>query len=450
MVKEMDYKQYFKGKKITVMGLGVLGRGVGDTAFLSEMGAELIVTDLKTEADLKKSLDELKGYENITYVLGEHRLEDFTDRDMILKAAGVPLDSPYIEAARAHNVPIKMSASLVAELTPATIICITGSRGKSSVTHLVYHILKEALRQSSGQAGRGVFLGGNVRGIATLPVLREAKKGDYIVMELDSWQLQGFGEAHVSPHIAVFTTFYPDHMNYYKGDMQTYFGDKAHIYKYQTKDDILITTSQVEGEIKKYDKRSIASKRIIAGPFNTDNPSLIGDHNKLNTGCAAEVARVLGIPASVIQKAIDSFPGVEGRLQFVREIDGVKIYNDNNATTPTATHVALEALDPQGKQNILLICGGTDKGLPDVKTGIREAVHKHAKRVFFLSGTGTDRVKGPEDTVYDSLREAVTAARGAAVTGDIILFSPAFASFGMFKNEYDRNDQFLDIIQKLS
>ena len=180
-------QNYFKGKKITVMGLGLLGRGIGDVAFLAEQGAELIVTDLKTADELAESLKPLKQFANITYVLGEHRLEDFRNRDFILKAAGVPFDSIYIAEAEKQGIPVEMSTALFAALTPATIVGITGTRGKSTVTHLLHTVLQEKYQGSETR----VFLGGNVRGVSTLPFLAQAKKGDIAVLELDSWQLQG-------------------------------------------------------------------------------------------------------------------------------------------------------------------------------------------------------------------------------------------------------------------
>ncbi|MEN9614547.1 MAG: hypothetical protein RLZZ347_854, partial [Candidatus Parcubacteria bacterium] len=133
---EMDYKTFFKGKKITLMGLGVLGRGAGDAKFLAECGAELIVTDLKTKEQLASSLSELDSYKNITFVLGEHRLQDFDGRDLIIKGAGVPLDSVHIAHARKCGVPIEMSTALFARLSEVTIVGITGTRGKTTTTHL--------------------------------------------------------------------------------------------------------------------------------------------------------------------------------------------------------------------------------------------------------------------------------------------------------------------------
>src|SRR5512133_3938987 len=159
----MDARAAFRGKKITGMGLGLLGRGVGDARYLAECGAELIVTDLKSREELAESVAQLAEFKNITFVLGEHRLEDFRNRDFILKAAGVPLDSIYIAEAESHAIPIRMSADLFAEISGVTCVGITGTRGKSTVAHMLYAILKEA--------GKQVLLGGNVRGVSTLALL---------------------------------------------------------------------------------------------------------------------------------------------------------------------------------------------------------------------------------------------------------------------------------------
>src|SRR3990167_9139185 len=145
----MNYKDFFKGKKITLMGLGILGRGVNVAKFLAECGAELTITDLKTEDQLAPSLKELSKFPKIKYVLGRHDLADFSGKDMVIKAAGVPLDSPYIAEARKNNIPIEMDASLFAKLTENIVIVgITGTRGKSTVTHFVYSILKKAFYET--------------------------------------------------------------------------------------------------------------------------------------------------------------------------------------------------------------------------------------------------------------------------------------------------------------
>ena len=195
----VDASAHFRGKRITVMGLGLLGRGVGDARYLAECGAELIVTDLKSREQLAESVAQLKLFKNVIFVLGEHRLEDFNNRDFILKAAGVPLDSPYIAEAKKNNIPVRMSADLFAEISSIPIIGVTGTRGKSTVTHMVHAILKEA--------GKKVILGGNVRGVSNLELLKEATLEHIAVLELDSWQLQGWGEAKNEPEYFSFYNF---------------------------------------------------------------------------------------------------------------------------------------------------------------------------------------------------------------------------------------------------
>lgn len=455
-----NYKQFFKGKKITVMGLGLLGRGIGYTKFLAECGADLIVTDLKTEEQLKISIKQLSKYNlpaqagSIKYVLGEHRLEDFKDRDMIVKAAGVPLDSPFINEAKKNGIPIEMDVSLFAKCAPEVmIIGVTGTRGKSMTTTLIYEILKA----NEKKLKRKVYIGGNLRGVATLPLLKKVKAGlpaqagDILVCELDSWQLQGFGEAKISPNISVFTTFMADHMNYYLNDLKKYFEDKANIYKYQKKDDVLIIRPGMKKYIKKSDTKG---KLVVVNPKNVEDWkfNVPGEHHRENLACAVEVAKQLGIPLANIKKVIASFKDLEGRLQLLKTHKGVKIYNDNNATTPEATIASIEALKNK-KNDIILICGGADKGLSLDK--FVKVINKSCKAVIFLKGSGTEKLLSSKQKVLCSkvivndLKEAVQKAVEQSNKGDVILFSPAFASFGMFNNEYERNDQFMKIIKKL-
>jgi UDP-N-acetylmuramoylalanine--D-glutamate ligase len=438
------YKDYFKGKKVTIMGLGLLGRGVGDAEFLARQGAILTVTDLKSKAELATSLKRLSKFKNIKYTLGKHDLKDFQHADMIVMAAGVSVDSPYIKEARKNNIPIEMDASLFAKLAQGVkIVGITGTRGKSMTTSISYEIL----HQSEKFLGQKVYLGGNVRGTATLPLLSKVKEGDVVVLELDSWQCQGFGEQKISPHVAVFTSFMRDHMNYYKNNMKEYFSDKANIFKYQKKGDVLIIRPGMKKLVKNTDTKG---KLVVALPKITKNYHFVvpGKYQNENFACALEVAKHFGIPVANIAKTMNNFKGLEGRLEYMKSVGGIKIYNDNNATTPEATIAALEALN----QKVILIIGGADKTL-DMKPLIK-ILPKYTKKIVLLPGTGTDKLiknyeLGVKNEKAKNLNEAVRAARSGALRGDIILLSPAFASFGLFTNEYDRNDQFVKLIKAL-
>lgn len=438
-----SYEHFFAGKRITMLGLGLLGRAVGDAEFLAKQGARLVVTDVKSEAELLPSVERLKPYENVTFHLGGHWKEDFTDTDMVIKAAGVRLDSPEVAAARAAGVPVYMSTALFAKFASeagVTVVGVTGTRGKSTVAHMIHHALM--------QAGKRAHLGGNVRGISTLAMLPDMREGDIAVLELDSWQLQGFGDLEISPHVAVFTNLMPDHQNYYP-DMETYFNDKANIFQYQKAGDTLIAPPELAERISAAGHAEDAYRKDVHAPVPAEwGLQIAGEHNRLNAALAAAALEVLGLSEEEIRNSVASFESPEGRLQFVREVDGVKIYNDNNATTPEATIAALRALDT-GKKNIVLIMGGADKGLD--MSPLLEEILKTCKDAVFLAGTGTDHVRpeAPQVPVFGSVEEALNAAREAAAPGDVILFSPAFASFGLFKNEYDRNDQFLAAVKSL-
>lgn len=441
------YTDYFKDKKITVMGLGLLGRGLGDALFLAECGAKVLVTDLKTADELASSVEHLKQFSNVTFVLGEHRFEDFENCDMILVSGGVPLDSPYLAHARTQNVSLEMSASIFARVTQIPIIGVTGTRGKSTVTHMIHHVL-------SYVTGEPILLGGNVRGVSNLQLLKEVNESSIAVMELDSWQLQGFGWAEISPQIAVFTNFMPDHLNYYHNDLSLYFSDKAHIFLYQEDTDVFITTPEVfeQAKVHALKKDITLGQEVVLADSSVLPEELIlrvkGEHNRLNGALAYEALKAVSLTHEEIIDGLATFPGVPGRLEYIKEVGGVKIYNDNNSTTPQATVAGIRALQEEGDKKILLIMGGSDKGIPP--DTLLEEISRSCKEVLLLPGTGSDTLKGKLNAheVAD-LPTAVQKALSLAVAGDSILFSPAFASFGQFKNEYDRNDQFLEVVTDL-
>lgn len=442
MLLVSGWKKHFEGKKITVMGLGLLGRAVGDAQFLAQNGADLIVTDLKGDDELRASLKVLEPYPNVKYRLGGHDKADFTGRDYVLKGAGVPFDSPYTQEAEKNGIPVKMSASWFATLSKIPVVGVTGTRGKSTVTHMLYGIMKKA--------GMNVLLGGNIRGVSTLALLPKVAADSIALMELDSWQCRGFGDEQISPEIAVFTTFFSDHLNFYKGDMRAYLDDKAQIFLNQRPEDTLVASEQALQYIEVY-KRRIRSHFVLARPRDLAL-SVPGDHNRLNAALAQGAARAVGVDDTVTEGALTEFKGVPGRLELIREVRGIKIYNDTTATTPEATLAALSALASPLKprpSNLILIMGGADKGL-SMGTLIEEA-KKSAEKIILLSGTGTDMIKDslPQAPVYEGLSLAVEDAVGSAKKGDVILFSPAFASFGMFKNEFDRGDQFVSLVEKL-
>lgn len=519
---KIEYKDYFAGKKILKQGFGFLGRGANVVKFLLENGADIIVTDTKTEQDLEKSINYIetfirekyfdndetlsreyifanfknqKGEQRISFKLGGHDIKDFINCDYIVAASGVAKDNIYLLAARQANKSIYQESGLFLEIVnkfnnslkdikdKIKIIGITGTRGKTTTTFLIKQIIENYLNlyNQKSSTNRGVYFGGNVKDIATLEQLANINCGSVVVMELDSWLLQNFKDLNFSPDIAVFTSFMPDHMNYYKGDMREYFADKANIFLYQNKEDVFVTTDKVAQNIREYfpdfvlDEAYILSSSDFVYYGNKYKTSLLGEHNKVNMSLAVkaceEFIKLEGNCSDselqqIVQQTLDQFVGVPGRLEFVREIEGVKYYNDTTATTPEALMVALASLAPQSQINptqINLICGGRDKelGLDAVAEMIIDYKSRNLiKNIVLLSDnttTGTDRIiKIFEDQGFNNfilvnnIIEAVRFAKNNSAKGEIVLFSPGFASFGMFLNEYDRGDKYLQALSIVS
>ncbi len=459
----------FRNKKITVMGLGLLGRALGDILYLAKKGAKIIVTDLKSEYELKESVKVLKKFKNITFHLGGHLVPDFENRDIVLHAPNAPRNSIFLETARKSGALVTQGTALFAKLTEATILGITGTRGKSTTTHLIYYVLKIFLKRNPKTKSefysdrqnekQKVYLGGNVKGVSTLAMLDKVKRGDIVVMELDSWQLESMGRLGISPKYAGMTTFMPDHLNYYKGNLDTYLQDKAQIFLHQKKGDTLVLGEDLAGIILKKYKARIKSKIIIAKKEEVKKYKIKipGEHNLLNISIAVSLCKMLKIPEKSIREGVENFTGVEGRLEFVKEVKGVKIYNDTCATTPDATLTGLRALYSGGRRpkspKITLILGGTDKNID--MSRLTKYVAKYAKIAILLPGSGSDKIRSvlkqkvANFHEVDSLESAVNIAIKFSEKGDIILFSPAFASFGMFANEFDRGEKFMEIIKKL-
>lgn len=443
-VSMADIFSLLEGKRVTVMGLGLLGRGLRDTLFLVRCGAKVTVTDLKSAEELAPSLERLKGLP-VTFRLGEHHPDDFINADMILRNADVPRSSRFLKLAQGHGVPVEMDESLFCKHFRGHVVGITGTRGKTTTSTLIFRILSRHRRR--------VFLAGNIMGEATLPLLEHATELDTVVLELSSWQLQGFHDAKISPHSSVFTNIYPDHLNRYAG-MAEYVNDKKAIFRYQEKRDFC-TFNRDQQEtagmaLEAPGGVSFFSREDVPEDWDIKLPGL---HNRENVAAALSLCRRLGVPDEIIRSEAELFSGVEHRLQWVGERDGVEFINDSTSTTPVAGCCALDAI---GGKRILLIAGGADKKLDLV--AFARAAAARAARIALLQGSATQRLHedlleaGASEKilgVFNDLREAVHGLWGEARPGDVILLSPACASFGMFRNEFHRGESFVAIVEEL-
>jgi UDP-N-acetylmuramoylalanine--D-glutamate ligase len=445
MVRFMvDPRTIFKGKKVTVMGLGLLGRGLGDTLFLVRCGARVTVTDLKTADQLAPSLKELEGLP-VTIHVGGHDEADFVDADMILRNADVPRSSKFLKIAAEHGVPIEMDESLFCKNFSGEVVGVTGTRGKTTTTTLIHKMLSEAKSR--------VFLAGNIMGQATLPLLESVGKDDTVVLELSSWQLQGFHDAKLSPSAAVFTNVYPDHLNRY-ADMDEYIHDKKAIFLYQKSPDFCIFNGDQARTIELAQEapagKSFFSTEDVPPTWNIRLP---GRHNRENVAAATCLARKMRVPERIIRSTVEAFRGVEHRLQWIGEKNGVGFINDATSTTPVAGCAALDSTE--GKR-ILLIAGGSDKKL-DLQP-FASAAASRTYRIALLEGDATEDLyskiaaAGGEHKVvgrFGDLKNAVKRLLEESERGDVVLLSPACASFGMFRNEFHRGETFIRVVQEI-
>lgn len=434
----MSFQRDVKDKKVLVFGLGLQGGGLGDALWLSKHGAKVRVTDPKNLASLPIEIEVVEG---------SHRDIDIDWADMIIKNPAVPPNQPQLLYARQKNKPVLTSiAVLVKEIRQKTI-AITGTRGKSTVTALVFELLQSAY------PGR-VVQGGNIPGTSGLALLDQVIDIDYAVLELSSFQLEGFHELNLSPHIAIVTNIYPDHLNRYP-DMSSYIADKSSITKYQKEGDYALVNKGNEGA-KKLGKLTPANLLFYS---EDDLPpdlevKLIGEHNRENLAAVFALAKHLGISSDLVRNIARTFTGLPYRLETVARLQDVAFVNDTTSTTPIATIKAINALEG----SFIIIVGGESKNLPiDDMIELLANSPKVRKIVILGSDNNTEflsainracskKILGYANSMPQAVKLAFTNARAQ----EQILLSPGFASFDLFKNEFDRGDQFNESIKKLN
>lgn len=440
--------------------------------FLVEQGArEIIVTDIKSREELGASLEKLAKYKNVTYILGQHRPEDFTNVDMVIKNPVIPWTNEYIKLAEKHKVPVEMDSSIFFALCKAPIIGVTGTKGKTTTASLSAHILEQAKKKvvRIGIGQMGVL--GNFSKITSESI---------VVFELSSWRLSALGRIKKSPHLAVLTNIYPDHLNHYK-TLEVYIADKKNIFLFQKQRDILVANfddeavrdmvQDAKGTVVWFSRKSeidgdgawVKGGKIYARKGGEEKEfmplaqiPLKGEHNITNVLAAVSVALAYGLTLKQIASGIENFPGVPHRLEYAGEKNGVRYYNDTTATIPEAAIAALRFF----VEPIILIAGGSDKRL-DFDQMAKEIL-KRSKGLILFKGEATEKLlhslknhlpvskKDRQFEVVESMAKAVELAAQCAEAGDVVLLSPGAASFGVFQNEFDRGEQFRKAVEELT
>jgi len=444
------------------MGLGLNGGGVASARFFAERGALVTVTDMKDETALAESVAALSGL-GIRYALGRHDEADFSGADLVIKNPAVRPDNPYLLAAKR----VETDLSMFLRFCPARIAAVTGSKGKSTTATAMAWMLKAG--------GLDAYLGGNIT-VSPLGFLDSATADSVVVLELSSWQLGDLrGSGVLKPSVAALTRIVPDHLDRY-GTMEAYVADKRLIYADQDSSDWTVfdlddpygrsfaaeTGASVLGygailppgtygvRVPADGSPCIATLPDVGEAELVPERLLVpGAHARRNLAAAAVSAWALGVEPTRIAAAAATFPGVEHRLEPIRDRRGVRWFNDSAATVPEAAKAAVEAFDAP----VVLITGGTDKKL-EFETA--RSAYARAASVVLLSGTGTDKILPllkadgvPYSGPYSDIGLAVAEADRLALPGSVVVLSPGCTSFGMFKNEFDRGRRFKAAVAEL-
>lgn len=443
-----------KDKKVLIMGLGLHGGGVGAARFFATRGARVTITDLRSAQELCTSLEQLKKFPEITYILGRHRRKDFLHADLIIKNPGVPPTSPYIIAARKKGIPISSDIGIFLRECKAPIIGITGTRGKSTTCALIFNFLEAHIHKDKKQKKRHVFLGGNIR-TSALEFLDRAAPCDIVILELSSFQLDDLArdswneeELKKSPHIAVITNIMRDHLNWHS-TMREYIKSKSTLFSFQTSDDVLIANS-ADPMVKKMirnAKANVISPRLPSAMASIIDKNL-GAHYRSSAALAITAAQQMGATHATIVSVLKTFRGLPGRQEIIAHLRGVTYINDTTATIPEASIAAILRFRQMAKKSLLiLIAGGSDKRL--VFTRMAETIAAHVDHCILLPGSATAQLLLKLHKKFfaiqnaASMDEAVRMAAAHSKKGDYIVLSPGAASFGLFANEFDRGDKFI-------
>ena len=443
----------FKNNKILILGFA--RSGYDAAKLLLKRGNTVYLTDMKTEHD-EKQVKELEDL-GIHFVLGEHP-EDLLDSsfDYLVKNPGVPIDHMYVLKARELGIEVINEVELAYRLLPEGIkfVGITGTNGKTTTTTLVYNFIVKD--------GKRAHLTGNI-GYPLCGFLDKLQKGDIIVMETSCQQLENLTK--FNPDIAVVTNFSPAHVDFFK-TYENYKRVKTKIFQNHTKKNIAIINAENKDAMEstkdiKSTKKFFSSSKKVDGAYlkdgaiyyydekiiDTKDIKLIGIHNYENIMAAIMVVKELGVSNKAIKDVLKEFNGVEHRIEFVRELNGVKYYNDSKATNTKATQTALSAF----KSPVILILGGLERNHDffDLKDYVKYV--KHIVALGQCKNRVADFAKEMNIpcTVVETMKEVVPAAVKVAEKGDTVLLSPASASWDQYKKFEDRGDEFKELVNNL-
>ena len=449
-----------------VLILGAARQGLALARWLSLHGARATLSDMRSEDELRVARESLAEY-HIGWALGGHPLELLDTTDVLCLSGGIPLTLPIVAEAVKRGIPLSNDSQIFMEVVPCKTIGITGSAGKTTTTTLVGRMAKNAY-------GDKAYIGGNI-GDPLINYVDSMKANDIAILEMSSFQLD---QMTVSPNVAAILNITPNHLDRH-GTMEAYTAAKARILEFQSKEDIAVLgrddkgawslRNKVRGKLYTFSlgelEEGLNGTYLQDGLLNLRDGDaylplilrekilLRGDHNVLNVLAAFAIGHASGFPLDTMLEAVEDFRGVSHRLELIRELQGVRWYNDSTASAPERSIAAIHAFD----EPIVLLLGGRDKDLPweDLMQLISERVDH-----VVLFGEAADKIQKTANSLglrgshfpivrVDNLHEAVLKAAELAEPGDVVLLSPGGTSFDEFKDFAERGERFREWVQEL-
>ncbi|WP_227767105.1 UDP-N-acetylmuramoyl-L-alanine--D-glutamate ligase [Zhaonella formicivorans] len=449
----------FEDKKILIIGMA--RSGVAAARVLAAMGAEVTIADQKSSLELSEAIAQLQGWA-INICPGGYPPISKEKFDLVVTSPGVPMTAQPLREAVAHNIPVWGEIELAARLSKGSIVAITGTNGKTTTTALIGQMFKDA--------GKKVVVGGNI-GLPLIQEVQYTTEEHVLVVEVSSFQLEWVEGFH--PKVAVITNITPDHLDRH-GSMANYAQVKSRIFSRQTKEDYTVLNyddpilremgsicpgrviffsrehNLEQGIVSQKGKILVKTGGQILEICREDELKIPGAHNLENALAAVAAGRAMGLTAENLRNTLCTFPGVAHRLEKVAEIKGVTYINDSKGTNPDASIKALEAFS----QPLVLIAGGSTKG-SDFSAFARK-IKERVKHLVVLGQTAEDIIGAVEKVGFKSIHrvqtfpEAVHKASELAEPGEIVLLSPACASYDMFKNYEHRGETFKELVRQLT
>ncbi len=432
----MNYKDYFKDKKIAIVGLGPHGEMMTDIKFLLKNKALLSLYDMRSENRLRKHIMNLSVGGLQRYSFGKINPDDLLDSDLIILSSEISKKSTFLKKAIDSGIQIDYPDTLFLKIAPpVTLVGVIGAYGKSTVTQLLYAVFKKAFLEYENQ---GLFLIDHDSTLGVLTHLKKVKKDDVVLARIPENLMEYYYQIHMSPHVAVVTSVVP-----------------FKILEFQTYNNFIVATDNVV-DVMKEQKSIIFKAKILrtrAGSVPADwNLNIKGLHNMENISLVLQASELFKVSKDVVREVAQSFVGLKGRIELIKKVQGIEFYNDSASINPDSTLTAIRTLSID--RNLILILGGAYTG--SNYDELMSNISQYVSMLIVLPGSGTiglrEALQGLKDVIVMNaltLEQAVISAKDNAKKGDRVLFSPGFEAVGIDISRKDRGERFVRAVREL-